>query len=308
MGRRIKRKTFKSCIIGTSILFLIYTSSPVKNVNGKYESFYEKNYEVSLADIKDLDEDIHSNENDDIIETVLVGIDPSSYSLETLKQVKNQIKENNEVEDNEEKILVEKINAKDITEVVEKEKRTKLVNYYSNVYNLDEEKVLKIIKKETNLFKNKSLKKKSNKKLELEILKKVKSLTGRVKKEYDYEKTKTYREMVYHYAELYGIDKEKALAIELHETAKYTSPLFLNQNNPGGMKNINGDYYSFENKEQGIITHVEKLLKNYNGQSLDEMAKRYAEGSKTWAGKVRYFLNTLEQNPKAFTLRDEKKK
>ena len=94
----------------------------------------------------------------------------------------------------------------------------------------------KIIKKKTKLLSYKSLNKENvnHKKLEFTILNTVKGINesiyayqkqyGNIRK-YNYKKKKTYREMVRHYAKLYGIDANKALAIEFLESGYYEQPI-----------------------------------------------------------------------------------
>lgn len=204
------------------------------------------------------------------------------------------------------------------SEYQEKKKRVKWINYYSRVYNLNEKKVKKIIKKKTKLLSYKSLNKENvnHKKLEFTILNTVKGINesiyayqkqyGNIRK-YNYKKKKTYREMVRHYAKLYGIDANKALAIEFLESGYYEQPIASVKHNPGSKRKRDGSYYSYPNMEQGIIEHMITLC-HYKGQSIERMAARYCskEGAAGWSGQVRPIYNDLQRNPNYHTLLDEK--
>lgn len=204
-------------------------------------------------------------------------------------------------------------------EYQEKKKRVKWINYYARVYNLNEKKVKKIIKKRTKFLSYKSLNKKvDHKSLEFKILNTIKGINesiytyqkkyGNIRR-YNYKKTKTYREMVRHYAKLYGIDANKALAIEFLESGYYEQPIAAEKHNPGAKKKKNGPYYTYPNMEQGIIEHMITLC-NYKGQSIEGMAARYCsvEGAAGWAGQIRPIYNNLQKNPDYYTLLDERGK
>ena len=62
-------------------------------------------------------------------------------------------------------------------------------------------------------------------------------------------------------AEQYNIDWKLAVAIAKHETGNYTSKLFKEKNNVGGIY-INGEFKNFETLDDGIDYFV-RLLKNY---------------------------------------------
>lgn len=196
-------------------------------------------------------------------------------------------------------------------EYQEKKKRVKYINYYARVYNLNEKKVKKIVKKNTKLLSYKSLNTKiDNKKLEFKILNTVKDINESIyayqksygkMRESNYKKTKTYRQMVRHYAKLYRIDANKALAIELLESGRYRRPIATVKHNPGAKRRKDGEYYSYPNMEQGIIEHMITLC-NYRGQSISEMAARYCsvKGAAGWTSEVQPFYNNLQKNPNAY--------
>lgn len=62
-------------------------------------------------------------------------------------------------------------------------------------------------------------------------------------------------------AEQYDIDWKLAVAIARHETGNYTSELFKEKNNIGGIY-VNGEFKKFETLNDGIDYFV-RLLKNY---------------------------------------------
>lgn len=211
------------------------------------------------------------------------------------------------------KITINKGFEKEHTEAEYKEekKRKKLINYYARVYNLNKKKVRKIVNKQTKLLSYKSLNTKLNhKKLEFQILNTVKGINdslyayqkkyGSLRKD-NYKKKKTYRQMVRHYAKLYGIDANKALAIELLESGRYKQPIATVKHNPGSKRRRDGEYYSYPNMEQGIIEHMITLC-NYRGQSIAEMAARYCskEGAAGWTSEVQPFYNNLQKDPNAY--------
>ncbi len=196
-------------------------------------------------------------------------------------------------------------------EYQEEKKRTKMINYYARVYNLNVKKVRKIVAKKTKLLSYKSLNTKIDKqKLEFKILNTVKGINdslytyqkkyGSLRK-YNYKKKKTYRQMVRHYAKLYKIDANKALAIELLESGRYKQPIATVKHNPGSKRRLDGEYYSYPNMEQGIIEHMITLC-HYRGQSIAEMAARYCskEGAAGWTSEVQPFYNNLQKDPNAY--------
>ena len=65
-------------------------------------------------------------------------------------------------------------------------------------------------------------------------------------------------------AQDYGVDWRLAIAISIHETGNYTSYLFENQNNVGGMWNgAKGEFYSYDTLEDGIDAYISNLKYNY---------------------------------------------
>lgn len=203
------------------------------------------------------------------------------------------------------------------TEFQAQKKRIKYIKYYSKVYNLNKKKVINIIKNTTNILSEESLNKKiKDSKIEFKILNKVKYIyenSSSYQKSYgnllknNYEKKRTYREMARHYAKLYGVDANKALAIEFHESGYLKANIASVKHNPGAKRRSDGEYYTYSNMEQGIIEHM-ITLSHYKGQSIQEMASRYS-GSKTgassWAKDVQSQYDRLENDANYYTLADE---
>lgn len=101
-----------------------------------------------------------------------------------------------------------------------------------------------------------------------------------------------------------GIDPYLAVAISLHETGcKWScSTLVKSCNNIGGMKGKpscgGGSYVRFSTLDQGIISYLEGLKRNYFDQGLntpDTIARKYTGyyGS-PWASKVKNYINEIK--------------
>ncbi len=64
------------------------------------------------------------------------------------------------------------------------------------------------------------------------------------------------------------------IAISRHETGNWTSNLYKNNNNFGGLYNGNeGKFYSYNSKEEGLQAFVNLLKYNYFGKGLDTIEK-----------------------------------
>ena len=64
------------------------------------------------------------------------------------------------------------------------------------------------------------------------------------------------------------------IAISRHETGNWTSNLYKNNNNFGGLYNGNeGKFYSYNSKEEGLQAFVNLLKNNYFGKGLDTIEK-----------------------------------
>ena len=79
-------------------------------------------------------------------------------------------------------------------------------------------------------------------------------------------------------AQNYGVDWRLAIAISMHETGKYTSVAFNDNNNVGGNFR-NGSLMVFEDLDKGIDFFISNLKKNYIDLGLDtieEISVKYA--------------------------------
>lgn len=259
-------------------------------------------YFLSTVKSSSINNDINLNS-----EKVIAGFDideiiDTSVPFEEIEKNKNEFFEQIKKEEK----LLKKL----------KLQREKIVEKYANVYNLNEEKTTGIVEDKTNLFNDNSLKnKKNDNEMELKILKLVKDIKDNPDfynvnlsdiSEYDYKKNSTIREMVYHYAELFGVDKIRALSIELYETGYYKAPIATSYNNPGALRG-QGDFYRYENLEAGIISHMNTLL-YYQNDTIDGMQSAYSGDGSIWSDSVKYFYGELSQDENAFTLYDEEKK
>lgn len=195
-----------------------------------------------------------------------------------------------------------------------------LLKMYCNVYNLNFEKVQKLAKKNTGNYYSFTLLNKNNfektdvryDNLELGILEFTRNL-NRYNSEYKdnvYVKEKTINEMVDYYSELYGIDNNLVKAIEYFESGFYECPIATVRNNPGSLRS-NGDFFIYENIEQGIIEHIRCLKKNYIDQGLttpETIQPKYCPGSTTWPSRVNYFYYKLKSDNCDIVIYDEREK
>lgn len=85
-------------------------------------------------------------------------------------------------------------------------------------------------------------------------------------------------------------------AISRLETGNFTSNLFVNHNNWGGMKE-NGKFTAYESNFEGLhryIAMMKSKIRKY-GDNVEAMQKHYCPGSDTWAPKVRRIMKELEK-------------
>lgn len=138
---------------------------------------------------------------------------------------------------------------------------------------------------------------KSQKNAELESLKKIEELSNECTLDEVSCKIKKA-------AQDYGVDWRLAVAISMHETGKYTSVAFNDNNNVGGNFR-NGSLMVFENLDKGIDFFISNLKKNYIDLGLDtveEISSKYAPiGAKNdpnnlnqyWVSGVYKYYNEL---------------
>lgn len=95
--------------------------------------------------------------------------------------------------------------------------------------------------------------------------------------------------------EEYGVDDVLAIAIARLETGHYTSGLFTQNNNFGGM----GDgtrYYSYSNRNDGAEAFIQ-MLKKYaeNGKNTPQtMAGTYCPNNPNWAKLIETMMGEIE--------------
>lgn len=105
-------------------------------------------------------------------------------------------------------------------------------------------------------------------------------------------------------AQDYGVDWRLAIAISMHETGNYTSYIFKNQNNVGGMWNgAKGEFYSYDTLEDGIDAYISNLKYNYIDVGLttiEEIGNIYCPvgindngDNKYWTPKVTKYYKEL---------------
>lgn len=191
------------------------------------------------------------------------------------------------------------------------------IDKYCNVYNLDTYKVEYTIGENTNLFSDNILNK-DEKELEREILDLIRdiklnpdnySISIEDIADERYSKTKTIKEIVEHYSDLYNVDSNLILAIECFESGYYKCDIASKKNNPGSLRG-SGDFYSYENIEQGIIAHIVILKRNYIDEGLDtpdKMQHKYCPDGSAWAKNVNYIYNQLIEDKNSIILYDEQK-
>ena len=93
-------------------------------------------------------------------------------------------------------------------------------------------------------------------------------------------------------AEVYGIDYNMLYAIARLETGNFTSYLFKNNNNPGGIKSGSG-WAKYDTQFQGIMEMARLLKRNYIDYGLttpELIGPKYCPDSDTWAQKVRSLM------------------
>lgn len=114
---------------------------------------------------------------------------------------------------------------------------------------------------------------------------------------------------IYDTALEYGLNDNQAkisIAISKHETATYTSDIFKNKNNIGGLYNSGAEcFYAYKSVEDGIDAFIKNLKNGYFDKDLntiEDIQKKYAplnvENDPTnlnsnWVSGVTYYYNQL---------------
>ena len=97
-------------------------------------------------------------------------------------------------------------------------------------------------------------------------------------------------------AKTYGVDYSMLYAIARLETGNFTSGLYLENNNPGGMRTSDG-WLSYDSKLEGIMEMARLLKINYIDYGLttpELIGPKYCPNSDTWATKVRALMSEVE--------------
>lgn len=111
-------------------------------------------------------------------------------------------------------------------------------------------------------------------------------------------KTFNREEMFQIAAQVYDIDFKLLYAIAKHETGHFKSSLFINNNNPGGIKDFESEsgWASFDTEFEGIMEMARLIRKYYYDYGLDTVEKigaKYCPGSDTWARDVRILMGKI---------------
>ena len=113
---------------------------------------------------------------------------------------------------------------------------------------------------------------------------------------------------IYNGAIEYGFDHNQALlvvAISRHETANWTSSLYVNSNNFGGLYNSSAKkFFSYETKEDGLNAMLRTLSKGYFEKGLttiEDIGAKYCPvgandngSNKYWVGSVTEIYNQYQ--------------
>lgn len=95
----------------------------------------------------------------------------------------------------------------------------------------------------------------------------------------------------------YNVDYSMLYAIGRLESGNFTSSLFVNKNNVGGMR-YDGEWLSYSSKLEGIMELARLLRRNYIDQGLttpETIGKKYCpDTADDWARKVRAIM--VEEN------------
>jgi hypothetical protein len=92
-------------------------------------------------------------------------------------------------------------------------------------------------------------------------------------------------------AEVYQIDFNLIYAIAKHETGHFKSKLFIENNNPGGIKDFysESDWAKYDSEFEGIMEMARLLRNNYYDYGLNTLEKigtKYCPNNPEWAKEV----------------------
>jgi hypothetical protein len=96
-------------------------------------------------------------------------------------------------------------------------------------------------------------------------------------------------------AEVYRVDPVLLYAIARHETGNFTSRLFVENNNPGGIKDFNSasGWASYGSEFEGIMEMARLIRRGYYNYGLDtpeEIGAKYCPDGTDWAGAIRRLM------------------
>lgn len=115
----------------------------------------------------------------------------------------------------------------------------------------------------------------------------------------DYKSSDDYASIIGYYNHLLGVDPLLSYAITQAETG-WDSDLFLNSNNPAGLR-LNGDWWRFSTKEEGLIELALEILK-YNRKgayTIEEIGMIHApveDSNENWVPSVTNIYNSISNN------------
>ncbi len=118
----------------------------------------------------------------------------------------------------------------------------------------------------------------------------------------------TYEQFLAKIADMYGVNRNLALAIVYEESGIMTSSLFRNSNNMGGLRGGSG-WLKFPSLEAGTICYIFTLKNLLERSGLDSnqigsvyaLSGIYVNGNSSmpsadWSGKVLHFMSRIEAN------------
>lgn len=96
-------------------------------------------------------------------------------------------------------------------------------------------------------------------------------------------------------AEVYRVDSIMLYAIARHETGNFTSRLFVENNNPGGIKDFDSasGWASYGSEFEGIMEMARLIRRGYYNYGLDtpeEIGAKYCPDGTDWAGAIRRLM------------------
>lgn len=105
-------------------------------------------------------------------------------------------------------------------------------------------------------------------------------------------KNYTTKELIVIVAKKVGINPKLAVAISRLETGNFTSAMYKQNNNVGGMRNGNG-WIHYSSMLSGVNAFILCLKENYYDEGLttpEAMQGKYCPDSSSWASKVRALM------------------